>query len=348
MNKIFTICTLLLCQLGFSQIPDGYYDSADGLIGDDLREALMNIIDGHDTQTYSSLWTHFQVTDAKANDTVWDMYSDVPGGEADYYYTFVTDQCGNYGAEGDCYNREHSFPKSWFGGETPPMYTDLFHIVASDGYVNGQRGNYPYGEVDNASWTSSNGSKRGANTYPGYVGTVFEPIDEYKGDFARNYFYMLTRYKDLIDGWNSDMLDGDNFSDWAKNLLLDWSNNDTVSIKEIDRNNEIYGIQENRNPFIDHPEYIQAIWDLSASINEEKVIPATAFYKYSTIYLGDFEGKFDLVRLYSLSGAMIFESSLEGEKASFFINLTNGMYILDFNGESGRSSLKLVVSGGIK
>lgn len=343
--RIFGFLIFLSClpTLLISQIPPGYYDSAEGLEGQELREALEGIIDGHLVQTYGDLWTHFQVTDATEEGDVWDMYSDIPGGTPDYIYTFVVDQCGNYSGEGDCYNREHSFPKSWFGGNTPPMYTDLFHVVASDGYVNGQRGNYPYGEVDNPSWTSTNGSKRGPCSYPGYTGTVFEPIDEYKGDFARGYFYMLTRYMSLIDNWNSEMLDGDDFSGWAKDLLLEWAAADTVSQKEIDRNNEIYGIQNNRNPFIDHPEYAQQIWDLSASIAYNKIEAPACYYQNSTLHIKGMENHFDQFVIYSLSGKMIYSYSTSDYKEEYKLELQNGLYIVDFLGESTRISSKLMV-----
>jgi len=89
------------------------------------------------------------------NGMVWDMYSDVPSGTPAYEFTFGTDQCGNYGGEGDCYNREHSWPKSWFGGEVSPMYSDLFALYPCDAHVNGNRGVYPYGEVGIPDWGTS-------------------------------------------------------------------------------------------------------------------------------------------------------------------------------------------------
>ncbi len=93
-----------------------------------------------------------------------------------------------YSGEGSCYNREHAFPRSWFGGAVSPMNTDVHHVFATDGYVNGRRSSYPYGDVASATYTSSNGSKLGAgSSASGYTGTVFEPIDEFKGDFARAY-----------------------------------------------------------------------------------------------------------------------------------------------------------------
>ncbi|HNX44760.1 MAG TPA: endonuclease [Bacteroidales bacterium] len=252
----------------FSQIPEGYYNTASGLYGTNLQQALHDIIDNHTSVTYSSLWTYFQDTDKKPDGKVWDMYSDVPGGTPAYEYTFITDQCGNYNSEGDCYNKEHSFPASWFN-DGYPMYSDMFHLVPTDGYVNNKRSNYPFGEVGTASWTSTNGSKLGNCVSTGYSGTVFEPIDAYKGDFARNLFYMATRYYKEDTGWpGSDMVSGSQPKPWAIAMLLEWHQADPVSQKEIDRNNAIYAIQHNRNPFIDHPEYAANIWSPNALAEE--------------------------------------------------------------------------------
>ncbi|MDP1677510.1 MAG: endonuclease [Bacteroidota bacterium] len=237
-----------------------YYDGAYKLYGTALRLALHNIIKGHTERTYANLWTDFQTTDKKANGKVWDMYSDIPGGTPPYEYTFSTNQCGNYSGEASCYNREHSWPKSWFNDLTP-MYSDLFHLFPTDGYVNGRRSNDNYGNVSAPTWTSQNGSKSGPNTFPGYSGNVFEPIIAYKGDLARGHFYMSVRYYGEDAGWS--VSDGTNKSDllpWYANLLYSWHILDTVSTKEINRNNAVFGIQKNRNPFIDHPEFAAEIW----------------------------------------------------------------------------------------
>jgi endonuclease I len=240
--------------------PAGYYDEAGGVAGEDLQHALHEIIDDHTVLSYAALWTAFQTTDKKSDGTVWDMYSDTPGGTPPYTYTFVSDQCGNYSGEGSCYNREHSFPKSWFN-DGSPMYTDLFHLYPTDGYVNGKRGNYPFGETDSPVWTSRNGSGVGPSSWSGYTGTVFEPIDAYKGDFARSYFYMAVRYYGEDGGWTgSPMVDGSQLVSWAKEMLINWHKDDPVSDKEIHRNDAVYALQGNRNPFIDHPEYVELMY----------------------------------------------------------------------------------------
>jgi len=269
---ILPFLLVLFISRVFAQIPPGYYDPASGKTGVALQAALHTIIKGHTVISYAGLWTAYYTTDDKPNGKVWDMYSDIPDGTPNgnppYSYTFGTNQCGNYSGEGDCYNREHSWPKSWFN-DTPPMNSDIFHIYPTDGKVNGMRDNYPYGTVSAPSWTSENGSKLGTCTWPGYTGTVFEPRDEYKGDFARSYFYMSTRYYTEDAGWaGSPATTGSQLKPWALQLMLHWSTIDPVSQKEIDRNNTVYGMQHNRNPFIDHPEFAGQIWGNTVGVQD--------------------------------------------------------------------------------
>ncbi len=271
MKRFFSLVAfLLIANFTFPQPPPGYYDAAFGLYGVALQNALHNIIKNHTSISYDELYTHFAVTDIKPNNTVWDMYSDIPGGNPPYTFQYVsTDECGSYNGEGDCFNREHSWPKSWFGGEIMPMYSDMFHLYPTDGYVNNMRNNFPYGEVSSSTWTSQNGSKLGNCSWPGYSGTVFEPIDEYKGDFARSYFYMSTRYYTEDASWTgSNMTDGSQLKPWARAMMLQWSTQDPVSQKEIDRNNGIFLVQHNRNPFIDNPQWAFTIWGPGAGISD--------------------------------------------------------------------------------
>ena len=223
-------------------------------------KALQSTVGNHTVVSYDGLWEVYNTSDVKANGKIWDMYSTkewTPGKE----------RCGNYKNVGDCINREHSMPKSWFN-DAKPMYSDAFHLYPTDGKVNGQRSNYPYGECSKGTTLASNGSvkalgKLGSSTFAGYSGTVFEPDDQYKGDFARSYFYMAAAYNDKIAGWDSPMLAGNAypaFSSWAVELLLKWHRQDPVSDKEIARNEAVYAYQKNRNPFIDHPEMVEYIW----------------------------------------------------------------------------------------
>ena len=266
------VVLLLSTEKSYAQGPndsDMYYQAADGKKGAALKTALSGVIYNRDeggslNDAYKALWTHFQTTDVRSNGTVWDMYSNLRE------MTFGTDQAGNYKQEGDVYNREHSFPNSWFGGKVMPMYTDLHHLYPTDGYVNNKRANYPFGETKGETYKSANDfSKLGKCTYPGYTGTVFEPNDEYKGDFARTYFYMVTCYEEKISDWYNDnaeskpTLDGNSYpglSQWQLEMLMKWAANDPVSEKETQRNKAVFGIQKNRNPFIDYPGLERYVW----------------------------------------------------------------------------------------
>ncbi|HLO89609.1 MAG: endonuclease [Chloroflexota bacterium] len=339
MKRYYTLFLLLTVVFLQAQPPAGYYNSASGLTGTQLQAALHDIIDNHIVQSYSSLPELFQQTDRKPNGTVWDMYSDVPGGNPPYVYNFVsTDQCGNYNSEGDCFNREHSWPKSWFDDQSP-MYSDMFHLYPTDGYVNGKRSNYPYGEVGNATWTSLNGCKLGSCIFPGYSGTVFEPIDDYKGDFARTYFYMSTRYYQEDSGWpGSDQTTGSQLKPWALAMMKEWNVADPVSQKEIDRNNAVYNIQHNRNPFIDHPEYVSYIWGGPTGISEHEIYTNLRVYPVPATEncIIDYKGYYDANALnvsitdmtgrqytvtYSVSGSEIKINSQELSRGFYLVTL---------------------------
>ncbi len=316
-------------------IPAGYYNAAASLSCQPLKTALKNIITtGSQVLGYTpGVWNIYQFSDMHRNDAntadiMWDMYSDNPTGPEPYVFRYGPtssggNQCGTYVNEGDCYNREHSTPQSWFGSINP-MVSDVHHIFATDGKVNGLRSNFPYGEVTTASTTSLNGSKLGTGNNFGYTGTVFEPINAYKGDFARAGLYMITRYEDEVisQNWSgqgtgntvflstTDEPNAANrrlqmYDAYYLKTLIKWHNQDAVSQKEIDRNNAIYYTavntpavaQANRNPYVDHPEYVALIFqctglvpvtliDFNAQKNKETVLlrwyatQETLFKKY--------------------------------------------------------------------
>jgi len=263
---------LLLCvvfsQLANAQIPAGYYNSANGLSGASLKTALSNIItNGHQDKGYSGLWTAYKTTDIDKNyendGSILDIYSEKPSATDPYKFTPGNNQCGTYSTEGNCYNREHIVPQSLFN-EGSPMKNDIHFIRATDGKVNGMRSNYPFGKVGNASFTSLNGSKLGSSSSSGFSGTVFEPIDEFKGDVARMVFYFVTRYQSKLSTFSTGNMIGSSafpgLQTWELNVLLAWHNQDPVSQAEINRNNASYTFQGNRNPFIDNPSYVNQIW----------------------------------------------------------------------------------------
>jgi endonuclease I/chitodextrinase len=268
---------------GFAQAPQGYYSSADGLTGFELKTALHFIIDGiddqdgfpfHEDQGYDALYNAYANPNSGDTDdyfeddgTVLDLYSEKPNSTDSYNYNHFLNQCGNYNGEGVCYNREHLVPQSTFN-EALPMRTDYFHVIPTDGSVNGARGSFPFGEVgSNPDYTSTNGSKRGSSITPGYSGVVFEPIDEFKGDIARSVLYFAVRYEEeYSSSWDANEVLTPNdrnqfYVQWYIDLLISWHLQDPVSQREIDRNNNGYLFQGNRNPLIDQPAYVQQIWD---------------------------------------------------------------------------------------
>ncbi len=291
MKKLYTLLVLLISTVAFAQIPTNYYNSATGT-GYTLKTQLKRIIntadDGltpeyyHNDQGYNAmdgfistyeLDNYYEV----GSNTILDPYSENPNGPDPYTFTPGTDECGSYNSEGDCYNKEHVIPQSVFNEQTP-MRSDAHELLPTDGRVNGFRGSFPFGRVDDSNLTNQNGitnptqngSKLGGNLNSGYSagysGTVFEPIDEFKGDIARIHFYFATRYEDQVAGWGGyAMFNGTSdvvFEETFLNILLQWHAMDPVSQKEIDRNNNIfYNHQSNRNPFVDHPEYVNAIWN---------------------------------------------------------------------------------------
>lgn len=261
---LLVVLTCLFPFFVFAEIPAGYYDDAVGKSGEDLQKSLSTILNDATDVGYNGLWNLYKTTDRRSDGKVWDMYSDVTN------YTFGTDQCGTYGVEGDCYNREHSVPKSWFNKQSP-MVSDIWHVYPTDGKVNGMRSNYPFGEVASDAPGSENGfSKWGKCKTPGYSHTVFEPNDEYKGDFARTYFYFATRYKGVAtSGYGAEVFSSayPYITKWQLDMLLRWHEQDPVSQKELDRNEAVYeSRQGNRNPFIDYPELVDLIFGDSRNI----------------------------------------------------------------------------------
>jgi endonuclease I len=252
-------------------IPANYYSTVNTQRNAALKTVLYNRIStGTTSLSYTpGVWNAFATTDVQPNGKVWDPYSTRFEMASPYEFTLGTDQDAGSGgsSEGDKYNREHSFPQSWFATASP-MVSDVHHVFATDKFVNAQRGDLPYGTVSVPNWTSLLGGKRGPSSASGYTGTVFEPVDEYKGDIARAQLYMATRYENLVAGWQNNatannVLAGNIFpayDAWYVNLLLSWHNLDPVSDKEIKRNNAIYALQNNRNPFVDSPQFVQRIW----------------------------------------------------------------------------------------
>ncbi len=265
MKKTFNfIVAVLVATLALqaAQMPQGYYKAAEGKSQQELIKALCGIIQGHHDLGYGGLWEAYKTTDTDEEGYIIDMYSNCKYRPEDHT---------TGGKLGTSYNREHSFPQSWFG-KSGIIKSDLFHVYPTDCAVNSQRNNYPYGEcatgktLTNGQWHGR--GKLGTCTTTGYGGTVWEPDDEFKGDLARTYFYLATRYNTEIAGWKQNsqatyILAGNSypvFQDWYVTMLLRWARQDKVSEKEKKRNDAVYDLQHNRNPYIDHPELIEYIW----------------------------------------------------------------------------------------
>lgn len=362
-KKLLFLSILFSFSVGFSQIPAGYYDTATGS-GYTLKTQLKAIItSGHSDQGYGALYNAYISTDNDSfyenDNTVLDMYSENPTGPDPYNYTHNDRKCGNYNSENDCYNREHIFPQGFFNSQYP-MRSDIHHVVPSDGYVNGRRSNYPFGEVSSPTWTSDNGSKVGPNTYDSYNGTVFEPIDEFKGDIARMLLYFATRYEDNVTNgsWDShtatnNPLDGSNdqvYEDWYIKLLYKWHTDDPVSAREITRNNEAYNFQGNRNPFIDHPEYVNTIWGTVLSVDTTIKLESTNIFPNpsttNSITINVPSGiTIDKVFIYSVIGKEIYKTTGTAftNNTLELKNLKSGIYLLRIVSDKQSISKKIII-----
>jgi endonuclease I len=280
--------TLLLHTTIFAQITTGYYANTSGKNCADLKTALKTIIStGNTPKNYGDLWGEYLISDVKprtigtgSTNVIYDIYSAKPNGTDPYQFTpgssvTVTggqqDRGSGGNVEGEFYNREHSVPQSWFNGNTsvPGPTTDYHHIFPTDKKVNSTRANFIYGEVASASYTSLNGSKLGTSSFAGLSGTVFEPLDSFKGDVARAFLYFVTRYEDNMATYatNTEALQAFEPTTFPSidipylKLMIRWHALDPVSAKEIARNNAGYTFQGNRNPYIDHPEYVTQVWN---------------------------------------------------------------------------------------
>ncbi|MDR1811152.1 MAG: endonuclease [Prevotella sp.] len=337
--KNIAVIILFTAGLCFSssihaQAPQGYYDLADQKKANALKTAMHNIIKNHIRLGYSESSTYFRTTDWHPGGYFWDMYSNI-------HRTSFSGM-----------NREHNMPKSWWSAnpESTIAYSDLHNLYPSDAAANGAKSNWGLGVVGNASY--DNGVvKVGQNVYSSaYINTVFEPADEYKGDFARDYMYMVTCYEDYASDWRStgtsSMLHNETypvFQTWAMDMLLEWSRQDPVSQKEIDRNNAVFNLQQNRNPFIDFPDLPEFIWgnkkDMAFSVTNKAEDPVliTPTNDISIDFGEALQGTTVVkelpVRGHGLTGSM--EVYLKGNASGYFSDNVSRISTAEINREGG-------------
>lgn len=248
--------------------PAGYYDALAGKSKTELKKAAKAIVSDHTRLGYTDLPTYWEYTDVYPQlvdgcKRWWDMYSS-------NVYLILTTQTARQSFSANQMQREHSVPKSWWKKdndvEYTPAYSDLWNLYPSDGPANNAKSNYPFGIC--AGNPSFNNGVTLVGTPSGTTGggatKVFEPADEYKGDFARSTFYMATVYDDLP--WVIDYMfkteEWPTLQPWAVDMLLGWARMDPVSEKEIARNDAVYTQQGNRNPYIDFPSLAEYVWGM--------------------------------------------------------------------------------------
>lgn len=252
------LLSLLIPFYALAGIPEGYYDAANGKKKAALKAAFYSIISPHTKLGYDNLWKAYEnvdylpATNSQGQHQVMDYYSDEV-----YYFN------GKGSAVGGM-NKEHVAPQSWWGGGTGiAVGNDLIQVIPSDATANNRKGNYPLGIVKGSVSYSNPRMKTGKDANGD---NVFEPCDEYKGDFARIYFYVATCYPDV--NWQDR---GDVNVSFRKEayptlkedilpMLLQWSKDDPVCEWERTRNDRAYGEQNNRNPFVDFPNLAEYIW----------------------------------------------------------------------------------------
>jgi len=372
MKGFFTLLFTLTLFTVSAQAPQGYYDNAQGLTGFQLKTALKNIIDDvddgngqpfHNPQPYSDLDNAYPQPNSGFRDEytsfdndgfLLDIYSENPIGTDPYNHVLVSDECGNYNAEGVCYNKEHLLPQSIFNQQMP-MRGDIHYVFPTDGQVNGYRSNFPFGEVNTPNLTTQNGSKRGPNVYPGYAGTVFEPLDEFKGDIARGLLYFATRYEDQTNtsGWDNpddNVLNQNSsqfYDDWYIDMLLDWHVNDPVSPEELDRNNNGFSHQNNRNPFIDNPNFALAIWDEDFSnqtFNNYDVLifPNPVVGQFLNIKTRNISSY--TLQIFNLFGKEIFSQDVKNNIIKVSVeNWSSGIYLIKIKNSKFQETRKIII-----
>ena len=272
---LLIFAALFSLSLSAEEIPFGYYDAINGKQDSVLKSTLSQIVRGGERYEYGTNQYHstsnppeWQKGDFKAYGT-WqalpftDHKPGTQGGVWDMYSNCVRYYPNKLGDSGCSLNIEHCLPKSWWGGEVNEAYKDLYNLNPSDQRANSQKSNYAPGHVTKGDKFNNGSFKMDAAKSSRYGYICWEPAEEYRGDFARTYFYMATAYEYLTWTAYAQYISDANylmFSDSIQKVLLDWHRADPISDKELCRADVISDIQGNRNPFIDYPELVEYIW----------------------------------------------------------------------------------------
>jgi endonuclease I len=378
-NHILLTILLLFCMHSFAD-PGTYYTGLDSTKSCSNFKTLLSthISNGVITLSYGSVDAYYGRTDAKPAETgtgfvIVDKYcSDRPTGLDSCNFRFEVDFCASGGTESKqcaCYIKEHTFASSWFNDQLP-MRSDMHLLFPADNYTNNAKSNFPLGHVQTASFTSYNGTKIGTSNATlnfGFSGSnVFEPIDEFKGDFARAYLYVVTRYESGAATWTSngsanDILAGNTYPSldpWILQLCVKWHKLDPPSDFERKRNDTVFAIQRNRNPFIDFPHWVEKIFNvdgnsascINTALRNEKSIDFSVFPNPANDFLSiqfarSVSIKSATVEIIDVVGKTIFSQSINQPNEIFSINTANlakGIYIINIQTEGQNNSLKFV------
>lgn len=327
MKNLFTIIFTLVAFISYGQIPDGYYDRTDGLQGEELKEALYQIIKDHIDYPYTS----------SSTDT-WDILKesdrdpDNPDNVILIYTVWSVNAAQEYN-NGDGWNREHIWAKSHgFPSETQDAYRDAHHLRPCDITVNSARGTKDF---DNG------GEPHPVATECYTDADSWEPRDAVKGDVARMMFYMATRYEgenedpdlELVDYTGTDT-DTPFFGKLS--TLMEWNEEDPVDEFERNRNEVVYSYQGNRNPFVDHPDFVNAIYNSSTTSildivsNENiKIYPNPVSQTLILETPEDYS-----IEIYSILGELILSTT---QKQIAVQHFTKGVYFVVIKNPSGQT-----------
>jgi endonuclease I len=400
-NHILLTILLLFCMHSFAD-PGTYYNDVDSTQScNNFKTILFNKIKNDFHLFYGQIDSFYNKTDLKPAESpltgfvIIDRYcADIPGAFDSCNFRYndrtpgVRSFCFTGGTASEyckCFAKEHSFPSSWFDDSTL-MRTDMHFVWPADSKFNNEKSNFPLGYVRPVSvYTSYNGSKVGrsdASRNYGYIGArdtlisnnnliynrVFEPIDEFKGDFARAYLYVATRYHDRISNWkNLDIIGGNVISNssytglepWILQLCVQWHKQDPPNAFERKRNDSVYAIQGNRNPYVDFPGWVEKAFGtngnaaacISSGIkNNNRTIDFSVFPNPANDFLSiqfarSVSIKSATVEIIDVVGKTIFSQSINQPNEIFSINTANlakGIYIINIQTEGQNNSLKFV------